>query len=152
MILLLLTILAVAGWVVWIVLAAKNSDDGIDLFLPFFIGALVVGVPVVASICVSSDAYTENGTMLGLKQSLGLYEKTARELNSVAVVEPAGGAAIGGIENMRQSTNASGAWLDYRNKTVDVNLLVAKRKAQLRNPWINWLIPPLPPELEGWGK
>lgn len=100
---------------------------------------------LVGFLSINGDCYVKNATMLSLKKNIEVYQQAAKSINSIAVVSPvAGGAMIGGIENMQQSQNPSELVRYATSLQADLNTQIQYRKVMLQNPWCNWWVIPLP--------
>jgi hypothetical protein len=120
-------------------------------------GWLISGVmSFVIAVClfiglvgIWSGSYNDNARMISLAKNIPTYELAANQINQLSVVSPvANGTMIGGLENMKQSTNASEVYKEYRDAKILLVDMIENRRAAVVNPWTSWIVRPLPTQLE----
>jgi hypothetical protein len=153
MLLILMLVISLILSIVFTWIASGNSDNSDNP--GWTVGAVLMWmgfiVSVIAVLAIWASCYGENARMIALQKNLSVYQAQYETINQIAVVTPiAQGAMIGGLENAKQSTNASEAYMQYTGMVASLRRSVEGRRVGLSNPWTNWITVPLPVGLENY--
>ena len=144
----LLVLLVALLLVIGIFSTCKNEEND-GWLLGSVLSFLFAGVVLISIVGIWSGSYSGNAKMIALAKNIPTYELAVNQINQVSVVSPvAEGTMIGGLENLKQSTNASDVYKDYRNAKIFLIDMIECRRAAIANPWTSCVVRPLPSQLE----
>ena len=147
----LLGFLAIASLVVAVIYCPRLYDDheGSTILIGLF--SLIFWLLLLAAIisnCASVSAY---GEMRGFQVSAKAYLETAKNVkDSYYETGPSTGSAVNldGLANLKQSTNLSTTWTEYRDKIMEYNQRLERYRAWSKMFPANLFIPAVPDDLK----
>lgn len=142
-----LTVLCIALIFVGIHFHRKTGQECFDMLA--FACVILLMLHSIAWLCFGIVTVASNGRLMADQKNLVIFKETVKTINVLATIkEPVDSKLIGGLENMKQSSNASQTLVEYRDRVVAYNESIALRKVMRSNFLLRYYVVALPKDIE----